>query len=90
MRKLITLLAVLTLAMPLMFLGCSGDDGSTGATGPPGAPGDPGPPGPGVVTEETCNLCHGSGKAEAVAGVHRIGETAGPSRSPSPPSISAP
>ena len=77
MRRLITLLAVLTLAVPLMFLGCSGDDGSTGAAGPPGVPGDPGPPGPGVVTEETCNLCHGSGKAEAVAGVHRIGETAG-------------
>ena len=77
MRRLITLLAVLTLAAPLMFLGCSGDDGSTGAAGPPGVPGDPGPPGPGVVTEETCTLCHGSGKAEAVAGVHRIGETAG-------------
>ena len=51
MRKLLTLLAVLTLAAPLMLYGCSGDNGSTGATGaagntgPPGAPGTPGAPG---------------------------------------------
>jgi OmcA/MtrC family decaheme c-type cytochrome len=72
MRKLITLLAVLTLAVPLMFLGCSGDDGSTGAAGPPGAPGDPGPPGTGVVANETCTLCHSAGANYAVDKMHGL------------------
>ena len=61
-RKLITLLAVLTLAAPLMFYGCSGgDDGSTGATGATGATGPPGPPGVGVLAPtqiESCAICH--------------------------------
>ena len=63
-RKWITLLAVLTLAAPLMFYGCSGDDGSTGATGATGATGDtgpPGPPGPGAslpLSLESCAICH--------------------------------
>jgi OmcA/MtrC family decaheme c-type cytochrome len=72
MRRLIVLLAVLTLAAPLMFYGCSGDDGSNGATGATGATGPPGPPGPGVVADETCALCHAAGKAEAVAAVHYL------------------
>jgi OmcA/MtrC family decaheme c-type cytochrome len=55
MRKLITLLAVLTLAAPLMFYGCSGDDGSTGAQGPPGPPGQDQTL---VIAPESCNVCH--------------------------------
>jgi len=56
-RKLFSLLAVLTLAAPLMFYGCA-DDGDTGAIGPQGPPG---PPGPGVTTAlnlESCAICH--------------------------------
>jgi OmcA/MtrC family decaheme c-type cytochrome len=75
-KKLITLLAVLTLAAPLMFFGC-GDDGDTGPAGATGATGATGPPGTGVVADETCVLCHGAGKAENVTDVHRIGQTAG-------------
>jgi len=80
MRKLITLLAALTLVAPLMFYGCSGDDGATGAKGDTGAIGDTGAtgsPGTGVVADETCVLCHGAGKTENVTDVHRIGQTAG-------------
>jgi OmcA/MtrC family decaheme c-type cytochrome len=73
-KKLITLLAVLTLAAPLMFYGCSGDDGSAGPAGDNGATGGPGT---GVVADETCVLCHGEGKIKDVALAHRIGQTAG-------------
>ena len=89
MRKLIALLAVLTLAVPLMFLGCSGSDGSDGSAGAPGAPGAPGTPGtpgtpgdngatgPGAVSNESCAVCHGTGKDLAVDPVHRIGASPG-------------
>jgi OmcA/MtrC family decaheme c-type cytochrome len=80
MRRLIILLAVLTLAAPLMFYGCSGDDGSNGApgaTGPTGPTGPPGPPGSGVVAQETCVLCHDAGKIEPVAAVHNLNPTTG-------------
>ena len=76
MRKLIILLAALTLVAPLMFYGC-GDDGDTGPAGAQGTPGVPGGPGTGIVAEETCVLCHGAGKTENVDSVHRIGQTAG-------------
>jgi hypothetical protein len=39
MRKLFTLLAVLTLAAPLLFYGCSGDDGANGINGTNGTDG---------------------------------------------------
>src|SRR5512141_3016511 len=42
MRKLVILLAALTLAAPLLFYGCSGDDGATGATGATGGTGSTG------------------------------------------------
>jgi len=61
MRRLATLLAVLTLAAPLMFYGCSGDDGSTGATGLTGDTGDTGPAGQDLIATakpETCAICH--------------------------------
>jgi hypothetical protein len=75
MRKVIILLAVLTLAAPLMFYGCSGDDGSNGAPGdmgPPGLTGPPGPPGTGVVADETCAVCHAAGGLEPVQAAHKI------------------
>ena len=75
MRKLITLLAALTLVAPLMFCGCSGDDGAAGAPGAPGAPGTdglPGPAGPGALAKETCVTCHGEGKDLAADVVHGI------------------
>ena len=101
MRKLITLLAVFTLAAPLMFLGCSGDDGAqgpAGPAGPPGASGDNGTaggPGTGVVAVETCAACHGAGKTvrrqQCTASTRRPGIRYPPARpwSPSPPSPSA-
>jgi len=72
MRRLLVLLAVLTLAAPLMFYGCSGDDGAQGPQGPPGVDGQPGPPGPGLVADETCSLCHGANKIEPVQAVHYL------------------
>lgn len=77
MRKLITLLAALTLVAPLMFLGCSGDDGDAGPQGPQGNAGVPGPPGSGVVAEETCVLCHSAGQAFDVNNMHRLNSTTG-------------
>ncbi len=83
MRKLITLLAVFTLAAPLMFLGCSGDDGAqgpAGPAGPSGAPGDNGTaggPGSGVVALETCAACHGAGQPFDVNNMHRLNPTTG-------------
>ena len=50
MKKLVVLLAALTLTIPFLFCGCSGDTGSAGpagATGATGAPGTPGSPGAG-------------------------------------------
>jgi len=72
MRKLITLLAALTLVAPLMFYGCSGDDGATGAPGATGPPGPTGPPGTGVVAAETCVLCHGAGETFNPTAMHRL------------------
>jgi OmcA/MtrC family decaheme c-type cytochrome len=85
MRKLITLLAALTLVAPLMFYGCSGDDGSAGPKGDQGNPGLTGPPGTGVVAEETCVLCHSAGQAFDVNNMHRLNPTgtlAGERKSP--------
>ncbi len=53
--------------MPLLFLGCEGDDGATGAAG---ADGSPGVPGPGALADETCVLCHASGKIADVGVAH--------------------
>ena len=69
MRRLSTLLAVLTLTVPLMFFGCAGNDGATGPAGPPG-PG--GGPGPGVLASETCVVCHGQGQFVDVRTMHRL------------------
>jgi OmcA/MtrC family decaheme c-type cytochrome len=53
MRKLITLLAALTLVAPLMFYGCSdGDDGA------PGAPGKDAVLPTSALTLESCAICH--------------------------------
>jgi OmcA/MtrC family decaheme c-type cytochrome len=71
MRKLIILLAALTLVAPLMFYGC-GDDGDTGAKGDTGATGDTGPPGVGTLAKETCVVCHGTGKTFDVAVMHGL------------------
>src|SRR5512134_2862600 len=74
MRKLIILLAALTLVAPLMFYGC-GDDGDTGpagATGATGGTGATGPPGPGVVSNEACAVCHGQNADFQIANVHKF------------------
>ncbi len=56
MRKPVILLAVLALTLPLLFLGCSGNDG---ATGPQGLAG---PAGPVTNTNESCMICHTTGR----------------------------
>jgi OmcA/MtrC family decaheme c-type cytochrome len=56
-RKLITLLAALTLVAPLMFYGCSGDDGTNGVNGTNGLPGKDLTA---TATPESCTVCHGT------------------------------
>ncbi|MGZ8473662.1 MAG: hypothetical protein ACXW4N_09145, partial [Candidatus Deferrimicrobiaceae bacterium] len=58
MKRLLFLLLILSLFVPVLFIGCSGDDGSQGATG---AQGPAGPPGSGATTAlnlESCAICH--------------------------------
>src|SRR5512134_2214676 len=76
MRKLIILLAALTLVAPLMFYGC-GDDGDTGPAGTQGPPGTTGPPGPGVVSNEACVVCHGQNNEFQIASVHEFNPLTG-------------
>ena len=59
MRKMVILLATLTLVAPLMFYGC-GSDGSAGAPGSraPRAPGRPGPGLNAAFNLESCAICH--------------------------------
>jgi OmcA/MtrC family decaheme c-type cytochrome len=76
MRKLIILLAALTLVAPLMFYGC-GDDGDTGPAGAQGPPGPAGGPGTGVAAEETCVFCHAAGQPFDVNNMHRLNPTTG-------------
>ena len=78
-KRMVVLICSIFLIVPLLFMGCGSDgsDGAKGAAGATGTTGATGPPGSGVVADETCALCHASGKTEAVAGVHRIGQTAG-------------
>jgi len=66
-RKLLILLVILSLIVPVLFLGCEGDDGATGATG---AQGPQGPAGPGLQVAEGCVVCHGAGKIVDVAEAH--------------------
>jgi hypothetical protein len=59
------LIGILCLLAPFLFWGCSGDDGATGATGATGTTGDTGPagpPGPISNTNESCVVCHGTGR----------------------------
>jgi len=53
-RKSFLMLGMLTLILPLMFLGC-GNDGSQGPQGPPGPPGSGGISAQAV---ESCTICH--------------------------------
>jgi OmcA/MtrC family decaheme c-type cytochrome len=69
-KRPLILLFILSLCVPVLFLGCSGDTGSqgpAGATGATGPTGPTGPAGPGVTTNETCVICHGAGAIADVA-----------------------
>ncbi|HZW37148.1 MAG: multiheme c-type cytochrome [Deltaproteobacteria bacterium] len=76
MRKSMFALIALSLLLPLVFFGCSGDDGAAGAPGAPGAPGTPGadgatgPAGPITNTNESCMVCHSTGRLADIANYH--------------------
>ncbi|MHB1025629.1 MAG: multiheme c-type cytochrome [Desulfobacteria bacterium] len=72
-KRLLVLMCSIFLVVPLMFLGCGSDgsDGARGATGAPGADGAPGAPGadgatgpagPVTTTNESCMVCHTTGR----------------------------
>lgn len=72
MKRSIVFLGILALIVPLLFAGCSGDDGAAGAKGDNGAVG---PAGPVTNTNESCMVCHTTGRIADVtdansAGVH--------------------
>lgn len=52
--------------MPVLFLGCEGDDGSAGPAGPIG------PPGPGLQANETCTVCHDTGRIADIDEEHAL------------------
>ena len=60
----------------VQLFGCSGDTGSTGPQGPAGPVGPSGGTGGGgtdgtaTVTQETCNICHSTGKVADIAVAH--------------------
>jgi len=60
----------------VQLCGCSGDSGSqgpagpAGPVGPTGSTGSGGSTGTGTVTQETCNICHGTGKIADIAVAH--------------------
>jgi OmcA/MtrC family decaheme c-type cytochrome len=69
MRKLTTLLAVFTLAAPLMFYGCEGDDG---AAGPAGKDGTSGQDASAPIAPESCVVCHGTSGAQHQASYDQL------------------
>jgi len=75
-KRTLLLMCSIFLIVPLLFLGCgSGDSGAVGATGATGAAGEggsTGPPGPGIVSNESCVVCHGVGQAYDVAAMHSV------------------
>ncbi len=77
-KRFVILLATLVLVVPFVFYGCGGSDGSTGATGATGPQGPQGPAGDnGAVTNtnESCMVCHTTGRIadisdSATTGMH--------------------
>jgi hypothetical protein len=76
-KRMVVLMCSIFLIVPLLFMGCSGSDGSNGANGAPGAPGATGatgPAGPITNTNESCMVCHTTGRLADITdqstGVH--------------------
>ena len=62
-KRMVVLICSIFLIVPLLFMGCgSGSDGSNGAAGATGATGATGPPGPVSNTNESCTVCHTTGR----------------------------
>jgi OmcA/MtrC family decaheme c-type cytochrome len=72
MKKVFIMFASLSLVLPFLFFGCSGDDGAQGPSGTQGIQGPAGPPGTGVTAQETCTLCHEN--TVKVHDVHRLAD----------------
>ena len=76
-KRLLILMCSIFLIVPLLFMGC-GEDGTDGATGATGATGTNGTngligaTGPGIVSNESCVVCHGAGQVADVAAVHYV------------------
>jgi hypothetical protein len=66
-RSVLMLLAIIMLAAMTMMVGCSGSDGAAGATGSTGPAGPAGAAGPVTLTDESCAVCHSSGKIADVS-----------------------
>lgn len=81
MKKVELILLIVLLALGMGLYGCSGDDGDDGVAGAPGAPGEPGPAGPAgpvTTTDESCAVCHASGKIGDFADNHMYKEDGSP------------
>src|SRR5512135_2843199 len=65
-KRFLIMMCSIFLIVPLLFMGCgTGDTGPAGAAGAPGAPGAPGatgPAGPVTNTNESCMVCHTTGR----------------------------
>ena len=73
-KRFFVLMCSVLLVVPLLFFGCNSGDtgprgatGATGATGPAGADGAAGPPGPVTTTNESCMVCHTTGRVADVS-----------------------
>ena len=84
-KRMLVLMCSIFLIVPLLFMGCrdgaAGPAGAAGATGAKGDNGAIGPPGPVTTTDESCMVCHSTGRIADISdssttGVHYNYKTA--------------
>ena len=74
-KRLLILMCSIFLIVPLLFMGCGNDGsagpaGATGATGATGGTGPAGPPGPITNTNESCMVCHTTGRLADISDIN--------------------
>lgn len=86
-KRTLVLMCSIFLIVPLLFMGCGGSDGATGAQGPQGIQGPPGPPGdngatgpagPITNTNESCMVCHTTGRIADISDAATVSVTGPP------------